>query len=106
MDKHSESKHDYWQRHLRRHEESGLSQRAYCRREGLSLSQFSYWRRKHEGASQMKSGHRVVEVPVRLPASTSAAIEIVVAGGYMVRVNGSVVEEHLVGVIKALESLR
>ena len=106
MNEHRETKRDYWQRQFRRQQESGLSQRAYCRREGVSHSQFSYWRRKHEGASEVKSGHRLVEVPVKMAVSAAAMMEIVIAGGYVVRVHGAVCEEHLAGVLRAVESLR
>lgn len=105
MDNDSESKYEYWQRHLRRQKESGLSQRSYCDSEGLSLSKFYYWHRREREARSSQS-NRLTEVPLRLRAARESAIEIEVAGGYLVRVDGEVNEQRLIGVIKALQSLR
>ena len=35
-----------WQEHIQSWEQSGLSQKAYCRAQSLALSTFGYWRRK------------------------------------------------------------
>ncbi|WP_449222415.1 IS66 family insertion sequence element accessory protein TnpA [Sulfidibacter corallicola] len=37
-------KHEYWQRHMARQDESGLTQRAYCERVRLKLPTFRYWK--------------------------------------------------------------
>jgi hypothetical protein len=36
----------YWQRHLDRWEQSGLSQAEFCRRRGLKAVTFSWWKKK------------------------------------------------------------
>ena len=36
----------YWQEHINRWRESGLSQSAYCQREGLKLHCWYYWHKK------------------------------------------------------------
>lgn len=36
----------YWLGHLRRWEQAGITQAAYCRRQGLSGTAFRWWRRK------------------------------------------------------------
>lgn len=35
-----------WQEHIQSWEQSGLSQKTYCRAQSLALSTFGYWRRK------------------------------------------------------------
>lgn len=41
-----QNKRKFWQIHIRACEDSGLSQREYCRQHSLALSTFGYWRRK------------------------------------------------------------
>ena len=105
MNEDVESKREYWQKHFRRQETSGLSQRAYCRKAGLSISQFSYWLRKAPTGNSPQAG-RLVEVPVKLTAASQGSVEIVVDGRYTVRVGAEVGEQQLVRVVRALDSLR
>jgi len=39
-------KPSFWEHHLGRWQQSGLSQRAYCRQNDLKPHQFYYWRRR------------------------------------------------------------
>lgn len=39
-------KQQYWQRHIRAWQRSGLSQTAYCQDQQLSLASFGYWRKR------------------------------------------------------------
>ena len=41
-----------WQEHIQSWEQSGLSQKAYCRAQSLGLSTFGYWRRKINHGSE------------------------------------------------------
>ena len=106
MNADTESKREYWQRHLNRQQDSGLSQRVYCRNEGLSLSQFSYWNRKSWQGRGRQESTRLTQVPVELAGASKTAIEIEVPGSYLVRVPGDVSHQQLREVLKALESLR
>jgi len=59
----SESKSDFWARHLAGWKDSGLNVREYCELEDLSTSAFGYWRRKLSSPKPRSEGF--VELPVR-----------------------------------------
>ena len=42
----SSSRQAHWQGHMERWQQSGQSQKAYCREQDLSYFRFQYWRRK------------------------------------------------------------
>lgn len=45
----------YWQTHLDKQRQSGLTQKAYCAQAGINYSGFSYWRSRLNKAVQGKS---------------------------------------------------
>jgi hypothetical protein len=55
-------KSSFWEHHLGRWQQSGLSQRAYCRQNDLRPHQFYYWRRRI-----LKPRPDVSFLPVTLP---------------------------------------
>jgi transposase-like protein len=126
------SKEQYWRRHVAAWRRSGQSVRVYCRAEGLSEPSFYSWRRLlaerdssvpagteragGSGASVSSAAARrrradAVEVspfvPVRLvtEATTTAAVEVVLRGGRVVRVAAGFVAQTLRDVVAALEEL-
>src|SRR5919106_1254584 len=79
-----------WTRILDRWKQIGLGGPTFCRREGLSQPQFYSWKRKlrlRDEAKVRRPGRKRLEfVPVELkPSSSSAPLELALAGGGMVR---------------------
>ena len=40
------AKYEFWQNHISSCENSGLTQKEYCRKNGLAIQTFGYWKRK------------------------------------------------------------
>ena len=73
--------------------ESGLSQRAFCKREGISLATFSYWRRKElRGAADAPAAPApaftevVVEPRLNVAPASTSSIEVTFPDGTRVRI--------------------
>lgn len=72
--------------------ESGLSQRAFCKREGISLATFSYWRQKElRRAAEAPTDPapaftEVVVEPPRLTYADDRVIEVTYPDGMRVRI--------------------
>ncbi len=106
------AKEERWRRAMIRHRASGLSIRAFCEREGLSEPSFYQWRRElaRRDRQTVRSGRPgMAFVPVRvLPeegkSPASGAIEIVLAGGRIVRVGARFDRETLAQVVAVLEA--
>lgn len=58
-------KSSFWEHHIGRWQQSGLSQRAYCRQNDLKPHQFYYWRRR-----TLKPRPDVSFLPVTLPVDS------------------------------------
>jgi transposase-like protein len=85
------SKEQFWRRAVARWRRSGQSVRAYCVQEGLSEPSFYAWRRelarRDRHAEQTATSTTSASfVPVRVVSEPSAAIEIVLSKGPIVRV--------------------
>jgi hypothetical protein len=97
------SKERYWRELIGRQSERGETVVRFCAREGVSVHQFYWWKRTlrtrkrratpgHErpAASEDTAGEGNLAaksfLPVRLPFSTPAPIELVHPGGCVVRV--------------------
>ena len=83
----SEALSDYWQRRIDRWQESGQSQRAFCKAHDLSYHRFVYWRRKFEDRpTEDKSLLSSALVPVIYrPPSTAAGLSLVLPSGLELR---------------------
>jgi len=82
-------KEQFWRRAVARYQKSGLSVRAYCAEHGLSEPSFYGWRRELVRRDQRRAelaAKPVAFMPVRVVSEPSAAIEIVLSNGSIVRV--------------------
>lgn len=99
------AKERYWRNLIRRQESSGLGTRRFCNQVGVPEHRFQWWRRtlrwrdQHDAVEvhsddEGQSAHAASEdgrsmfVPVRLPFSLGASIEVVHPRGYVIRVPG------------------
>ena len=63
---HTQQQAPYWQTHIDRWRESGLSQSAYCQREGLKLHRWHYWHKKLTRAAVETASTASDFIPVRI----------------------------------------
>ena len=86
MQKSRKQQAKFWQGHVYRQRESGLSIAKYCRQQGLALSSFSYWRAKAKNFSSQTTG---TFTKIRLPKVQEPAlrfdVEIELASGIRLR---------------------
>ncbi len=99
-------KERYWRKRVRDQAGSGLSIRAWCRKHGEKEPLFHWWRR--ELARRDAQNAQSAFVPVRVrdeeePTAVGGCIEIVLAGGRRVRINGRVDGQMLSEVLTVLE---
>jgi hypothetical protein len=124
------TKERHWRRQVAAWRRSGQSVRAYCESEGVSEASFYSWRRvlaereALEDTGTLQAGDRVEDraaatggrgraaavspfVPVRLveDATATAAVEVVLRGGRVVRVAAGFAASTLREVVAALEDL-
>ncbi len=102
---------EYWSRHVVEWRSGGLTQKGYCERHGLIYGTMNYWTRKLRSREAEADSQRMVELGAggedTLSGSTEgAAIELVVAGRYLLRLWPGNEPEHLREVIGVLESQR
>ena len=64
-------KYRYWQEHLERRGQSGLSQAEYCRQNGLKPRRWNYWKKN---LSRVRNETEVSFIPV--PLSTNLPIPV------------------------------
>ena len=86
---------EQWQTLLERHQESGLSQREFCRRESISLSTFSHNYRKVQNRTpafielQAPAEAQLAEVDAPLVAQENHwSVEVVLPNGSILRFHG------------------
>lgn len=65
---------EFWERHVRDCEGSGLGLRAYCTAHGLKRSTFDTWRRRVAKQSSMATGFVPLRVSGAAPAGPSVAL--------------------------------
>ena len=68
----SHPKRIFWEHHLEKWQQSGLSQRGYCHTHHLKPHQFYYWRRRI-----LKPEPEVSFVPVALPVKPIPSVQAV-----------------------------
>ncbi len=96
----------FWRLVLEEHAKSELNARAFCRRESISEPSFYAWRRK---LRERDAGPAVADlVPVEVVSSEmpvigglSGQIEVVLAGGLVVRIHEDCSIEAMVRVLSA-----
>jgi len=100
-----------WTRILERWKRSGLGGRAFCGREGLSEPQFYSWRRKlrlreEAGARRprTRSAPPVRFVPVEVKPGPSAALELALSGGRVLRIPADFDAAALARLLPVLEA--
>jgi hypothetical protein len=112
----SEVKERFWRGHVARQAAGRLSIRVYCERQGLAEPSFYAWRRelaRRDGgtdrngrpATTRSAPRGVPFLQLNVP-SAPVAVEIVLAGGTLVRVPGGADEATLAMVLSALTATR
>jgi hypothetical protein len=82
----SHPKRIFWEHHLEKWQQSGLSQRAYCHAQHLKVHQFYYWRRRI-----LKPEPEVSFMPVALPVEpirSAQAVRVLMPNGFAVELKG------------------
>lgn len=104
-----------WRQRVRRQAESGQSVRSWCRKHRVTEAAFYWWRRElaRRDAERKPTTRRDLEdsaasfVPVHITetpaADGDASIEIVLTGGWRVRISGPVNGQALADVLDVLE---
>jgi hypothetical protein len=103
-------KERHWRRQVAAWRRSGQSVRAYCESAGVSEPSFYAWRRVLAERETRVRGRAVAVspfVPVRVveDATSTAAVEVVLRGGRVVRVAAGFAAKTLREVVAALEDL-
>jgi hypothetical protein len=80
-------KRKFWKNHVAQWQQSGLSQRAYCRTHGLRAGHFYYWRRR-----MLSPPKEISFLPVALPESVTSrqkacAVRIHAPNGFIVELD-------------------
>jgi transposase-like protein len=114
------AKERYWRRVLGQWRRSGLTAREFCAEHGLSEPSFYAWRREIGRRDQERTAGTQATpavsasrrsaaaalpafVPVRIEASAACALEVVVAGGRLLRVRPGFDAEVLRHLLAVLE---
>lgn len=103
----------YWQQHIERFQDSGLSGMEYCAREELTYHCFIYWRRKlmavrdKDAATDAfpvarTSGFIAVQATAQAAPNTSVGLELALPNGLVI---GNIQSENLEIVRPLLEQL-
>lgn len=82
----TDDKRVFWEAHLERWAQSGLSQRSYCREHTLKPHQFYYWRR-----CILKPQPEISFLPVRLLQEHSQhpqTVRLLMPNGYTIELEG------------------
>ncbi len=99
----------HWAGVISEWEQSGSTQVGFCRERGIAIATFRWWRSRlnvdSAPVAKRRSTSDTTWVPVTLSdgVATASAIEVVVAGGRIVRIPGPISEELLQRVIAAAE---
>jgi transposase len=101
---------EWWGHFVEGWPRSGLTQAQYCRRHGVPLGSFSWWRFRLRPQPRKAPKIAPTFLPVTItrpaalvPRSTSSGIEVVLAGGRVVRVHERFDANLLRRVVAALE---
>jgi hypothetical protein len=94
----------FYQKHIERWQQSQLSQVEYCRQNELIPHRFTYWKRRLAGHQTSPTFVPVPLVP-DFSASSSAKIDLVIAGGFKIQVGPGFDAATLKQLIHTLRSL-
>ena len=100
----------FWREQLRGQQASGQGVREFCRGAGLSVPSFYWWRREVRIRDARRRGtNRPQFVPVQMtpkpPTGAAVGVEVVLAGGRLIRVGSGFDADHLRAVVAALEAV-
>jgi hypothetical protein len=93
----------FWEHHLGQWQESGLSQRAYCRRHQLEPHRFYYWRRRI-----LQPQPDVSFLPVTLssdPTQQPHLVRILMPNGCVLELEGRAEPEQLARLVNIVAAL-
>lgn len=90
-----EQKRTYWQNHIEDWQQSGASQKAYCKQHSLKLSTFTYWRAQ---SARSKPSSKLIPVTVTYPQ----AITLTLAGSLQLDVPVALLGQVLPMVLQTL----
>lgn len=71
----SSEKATYWQQHFKNWQQSGLSQRDYCKQHKLTFSNFGYWRKR------LKTGESTTAKLIPVSVSRPVLINVYLPSG-------------------------
>ncbi|WP_457576292.1 IS66 family insertion sequence element accessory protein TnpA [Desulfomarina sp.] len=102
-----QAKYEFWQNHINSCENSGLTQKEYCRQNGLAIQTFGYWKRKILNKSFVFDKPRFFPLTVKQNRSGKPAgiLLSVQAGRFRIEVGENFNETILKKLIVALEQL-
>ena len=99
----SQARRSFWESHIVKWQQSGLSQLAYCREHQLKPHRFYYWRRRI-----LKPQPEVSFLPVTLPADTSRqlrTVRILLPNGCALELEGKAEPEQLERLVNIVAAL-
>jgi hypothetical protein len=95
-----------WRNRLARWKGSDLKLSEFCDREGVTPTAFAHWRKEIAPRDARAAADPLSFVPVYVtPAVTTAPLEVILAGGRVVRVPTGFDPVHLRAVVAALKAL-
>ena len=92
---------EYWKQHYISFQESGLTQREYCKQKDLGYWTFNQWKRRFD---KSESDMSIQEIPIKLPLKTSSGkhIEIVLNNNIRLSIPDNFSSDTLKKIISAL----
>ena len=103
----TDGREQFWREQFRAQQASGQGVREFCQGAGLSAPSFYWWRREVRIRDARRRGtNRPQFVSVRMTPrpARDTSIEVVLAGGCLVRVGSGFDADHLRAVVAALEA--
>jgi len=103
-----EAKRIYWQGVIDSWRVSGLGEIEFCRRHAISVTKFKWWRKRVKGREPEHPAAGFVPLHVRREAGNPAVkpgIEVVTAGGLVIRVHPGFDADTLARVVEVVEAV-
>lgn len=94
----------FYQKHLERWQQSQLSQKEYCRQNEIILHRFTYWKKR---LADDQVGPTFVPVPLvqNFSQSATSKIDLIIAGGFKIKVGPGFDTATLKQLIHTLRSI-